>query len=103
MGWGNWLLPEDAGHQHSLAETVAELEALQHRLNKAAMGQASVTDELRRLTLESNALKLYVSTIFRVLLDKGLVKIEELETLISAIDREDGVEDGRRKGPVLTT
>lgn len=103
MGWGQWLLPEDDGHPHSLAETVAELEILQQRLNKTAMGQVSVTDELQRLTLENNALKLYVSTIFRLLLVKGLVKIEELEMMVSTIDREDGVEDGRCKGPVLST
>ena len=103
MGWGRQILLDDIGHQHSLAETIAEIDILRQRLNKTAMGQRSVTDELLRLTVENNELKLYVSTIFRLLLDKGTVNLNELESLVLAIDREDGVEDGRCKGPVLST
>jgi hypothetical protein len=101
MGWGHWLLLDDVGHQHDLSETIAEIDSLQQRLNKTAMGQRSVAEELRRLTLENNELKLYVSALFRLLLDKQIVTLGELETLVSAIDREDGAEDGRRKGPVV--
>ena len=102
MGWGRQILLDDIGHQHNLAKLIAEIDVLRHRLSKTAMGQVSVTDELLRLTMENNELKLYVSTIFRLLLDKGTVTPEELESLVTAIDREDGVEDGRRKGPVLS-
>jgi hypothetical protein len=102
MGWGHWLLLDDVGQQQNLAETIAEIDMLEQRLNKTAMGQVSVTDQLRRLTVENNELKLYVSTVFRLLLDKGIVTLEELESLVTAIDREDGVEDGRRTGPVLS-
>jgi hypothetical protein len=102
MGWGRQILLDDIGDQHNLAEMVAEIDLLRHRLHKTAMGQVSVADELIRLTVENNELKLYVSTIFRLLLDKGTVNKEELETLVNAIDREDGVEDGQRDGPVLS-
>lgn len=103
MGWGHWLLLDDVGHQHDLASTVAELGILQQRLNKTAMGQASVADELRRLTSENNELKLYMATVFRLLLDKGMVTLAELESLVTAIDLEDGAEDGRHRGPVLAS
>jgi hypothetical protein len=102
MGWGRQILLDDIGHQHNLAEMIAEIDLLRHRLHKTAMGQVSVTDELMRLTVENNELKLYVSTIFRLLLDKGTVNKEELETLVRAIDRGDGVEDGQLDGPVLS-
>jgi hypothetical protein len=102
MGWGHWLLLDDIGQKHNLAEAIAEIDILEQRLNKAAVGQASVAEELRRLSVENNQLKLYVSALFRLLLDKGIVGLEELETLVTAIDREDGAEDGRRKGPVLS-
>ena len=36
----------------------------------------------------------------RLLVDKRLVTREELEAVISAIDREDGTEDGQFKGPL---
>ncbi|REK07175.1 MAG: hypothetical protein DWQ37_21745 [Planctomycetota bacterium] len=103
MGWGHWLLLDDVSHQRDLSATIAELGILQQRLNKTALGQASVADELRRLTAENNELKLYVATVFRLLLDKQIVNLEELESLVTAIDREDGAEDGRHRGPVLTS
>ena len=103
MGWGRLVLLDDIGEQHDLAEHIAEIDVLRQRLNKTAMRQASVTDELRRLTVENNELKLYVSTIFRLLLDKEIITLEQVEALVTAIDREDGAEDRRRKGPVLST
>ena len=101
MGWGHWLLLDDVGRQHDVTETIGEIGIMQQRLNKTAANQASVTDELRRLTVENNELKLYVATVFRLLLDKELVTFDELTALVNAIDREDGVEDGRHRGPVL--
>ncbi len=103
MGWGHWLLLDDVGHQQNLAESLGELAILQQRLNKATSCQASVTEELRRLTVENNELKLYVSAAFRLLLDKKIVTLDELEALVTAIDREDGAEDGRYTGPVLAS
>jgi hypothetical protein len=103
MGWGQLVVLDDIGQQHDLAEHIAEIGVLRQRLNKTATRQASVADELRRLAVENNELKLYVSTIFRLLLDKEIVTLQEVEALVSAIDREDGAEDGRRKGPVLST
>jgi hypothetical protein len=102
MGWGHWLLLDDVGHQHDVSETIAELDILQKRLNKTAACQASVTDELRRLTAENNELKLYTATVFRLLLDRQMVTLEELTAMVNAVDREDGVEDGRHRGAVLT-
>ena len=101
MGWGHWLLLDDVGRQHDVSETIAELDILQQRLNKTAASQASVTDELRRLTAENNELKLYTATVFRLLLDKKMVTFDELTSLVNAIDKEDGVEDGRHRGAVL--
>jgi hypothetical protein len=101
MGWGRWLL-DDGDQDNDLAEHLAEIEILAARLNKTAMGQASVTDELRRLTMENHELKLYVSAAFHLLLAKGIVGRDELEGIVAAIDREDGTEDGRRQGPVMS-
>jgi hypothetical protein len=102
MGWGQMILLDDIGQQHDLAEHIAEIGVLRQRLNKASMRQASSADELRRLTVENNELKLYVSTIFRLLLDKEIFTLDEIEAVVREVDCEDGVEDGRRKGPVLS-
>lgn len=103
MGWGRWLLLDDIGQQHDLAESLAEIEILKQRLNKATARQSSAVDKLREITAENNELKLYMATVFRLLLDKSIVTREELEALVTAIDREDGTEDKQRRGPVLAT
>lgn len=101
MGWGQFLLPDDVGQPHDLSATIAEIGILQQRLNKTALSQASVADELRRLTAENNELKLYLAAAFRLLIDKQIVTREELEALVCAVDCEDGAEDGRCRGPVF--
>jgi hypothetical protein len=103
MGLGHEMRLDEVGGTHDLAETLAEIDILRHRLNKTTQGQATVTDELRRLTAENNELKLYMATAFRLLLDKQIVTRDELQTVVSAIDGEDGVEDGRYRGPVMAT
>ena len=69
-------------------------------MRSARNRDAAISEELQRLTVENNELKLYVATIFRVLLDKRLVSPQELEKALREIDLADGVEDGQLKGPV---
>lgn len=101
MGLGHDLKLDDIQQPHHLAETIAEIDVLRHRLNKTAKSQHSVADEICRLTLENNELKLYIAAVYRLLVDKQIVSIDDLQSIVDTIDREDGVEDGRRNGPVL--
>lgn len=100
MGWARWLFLGDLGQQLDLSDRAAEISRLEERLRSARNRDAAISEELQRLTVESKELKLYVATIFRVLLDKRLVSPQELEEALREIDLADGVEDGQLKGPV---
>lgn len=100
MGWARWLFLGDLGQQLDLSDRAAEISRLEERLRSARNRDAAISEELQRLTVESKELKLYVATIFRVLLDKRLVSPQELEKALREIDLADGVEDGQLKGPV---
>ena len=100
MGWARWLFLGDLGQQLDLSDRAAEISRLEERLRSARNRDAAISEELQRLTVENNELKLYVATIFRVLLDKRLVSPQELEMALREIDLADGVEDGQLKGPV---
>ncbi len=100
MGWGRYFLLGDFGQQLDLNERAEEIARLEQRLQATRSRDSAVADELRRLTLENGQLKLYVASIYRLLVDKRLVTKEELEAVISAIDRQDGEEDGQLKGPL---
>ncbi|MGD9720089.1 MAG: hypothetical protein AB7O59_02605 [Pirellulales bacterium] len=91
MGWAGWIFEE--GAKPSLPDRAEQLALLEERLRAARNRDAAVTEELHRLTAENNELKLYVTAIFRLLLDKRLVHTDELDRVIRQIDLEDGVED----------
>jgi len=101
MGWGRWLLLGDLGQQLDLNDRAAQIQRLEERLRTARNRDAAVTDELRRLTTENGQIKLYLATIFRLLLEKNLVDRRELEEVIQAVDLEDGTADGQHSGDVL--
>jgi hypothetical protein len=90
----------DLGQQLDLSDRAAEISRLEERLRSARNRDAAVNEEIQRLTVENNELKLYVATIFRVLLDKRLASPQELEAALRQVDLADGVEDGQLKGPV---
>ena len=100
MGWARWLFLGDLGQQLDLSDRAAEISRLEERLRSARNRDAAISEELQRLTVESKELKLYVATIFRVLLDKRLVSPQELEKALREIDLADGVEDGQLKSTV---
>jgi len=101
MGWARWLFLGDLGQQLDLADRETEIRRLQFHLKQTTDNHMSAAQELERLAAENGELKLYVASILRVLLDKQVITQPELAALIKVVDREDGVEDGQRKGPLL--
>lgn len=101
MGWARWLFLGDLGQQLDLADRETEIRRLQFHLKQTVDNHRSAAEELERLAAENGELKLYVAAILRVLLDKQVITRPELAALIKVVDREDGVEDGQRKGPLL--
>jgi len=102
MGWGRWFFLGDLGQQLDLHEQADEIQRLKEQM-RSDRRQASpdLAKEIRRLGVENDQLKLYVATLFRLAVTKGLATKDELKALVQAIDAEDGEVDGACHGAVL--
>ena len=101
MGWGRWLLLGDIGQQMDLADQQAELDRLKRQLRSTPAVRSSVEQRLEALQRENDELKLYLAAVVRMLVMKRLATVDEIKTLVAAIDREDGAEDQKCRGPLL--
>jgi hypothetical protein len=96
MGWGSYFLLGDLGQQLDLEQQRQEIENLRSRLgNDRASVAASVEARLNVLQRDNNQNTLYLAAITRLLVSKQIVTRQEVENMVTAIDREDGKEDGR--------
>ena len=102
MGWGRMFLLGNIGQQMDLDDQQGELDRMKRQLDSSSARLTGSTQELQRLATENDELKLYVATIFRVLVSKKVVSQEELRDLIHAIDREDGQTDQAFRGDVTS-
>ncbi len=72
-------------------------------------GQRSVLDqeeqdidsELLVLQRENDHLKLYLASLTRLLIGKGILNKAEIEKMVDIIDAEDGAIDGKARGEIL--
>ena len=96
MGWLRTLFLGDIGNRLDIEDLERELARSRRR---ARSGQRELRVRLEQLEREKDQIELVVAALSRLLLHKGLCTQAELEELASAIDREDGVEDGRRGVP----
>ena len=88
MGWGRMLLLGNVGQQldiGDLNENIAQMQAECSRNRQIDQTQAKSIEELQR---ENQNLKVYLATLMKLLVSKGVLKPEEIETVVRAIETE---------------
>ena len=88
MGWGRMLLLGNVGQQLDIGDLESHIAGMQEeflRNQQVDLDQAKGIAELRR---ENQELKLYLATLLRLLVSKGVLKPEEVETTVRAIETE---------------
>jgi hypothetical protein len=88
MGWGRMLLLGNVGQQLDIGDVekaVAEMHNAFLENQRTDLDQQKSIGALRR---ENRDLKLYLATVVRLLVAKGVLKPEEVETLVRAIEPE---------------
>lgn len=100
MGWGRYLLLGDLGQQLDLADRKSEIENLRSELRRSRLSTRDASGDLERLQDENDELRLYLATVVRLLISKGVFSREEMRKVVDAIDAEDGTRDGRYQGNV---
>jgi hypothetical protein len=86
MGWGRMMLLGNVGQQLDIGElesAVTEMQSAFLENQRTDLGQARNIAQLER---ENRDLKLYLATLIRLLVSKSLIKPEEIETIVRAIE-----------------
>ncbi len=93
MGLINWIFDI---YQHSQIDR-ARTEAAAARAELSSFRSGGSGVDAGRLQAALEELALATKALQRVIVDKGLCSADELRSAVRAIDREDGVEDGRAR------
>ncbi len=87
MGWGRMLLLGDVGQQMDLSDLNGEVSRMQNAVASNEDLDREQAEAIQQLQAENRELKLYLATVIRLLVAKGIVKPEEVETTVQAIER----------------
>jgi len=86
MGWGRMLLLGNVGQQMDIGDLENAIGEMQHAVREKDETDLSQTRSIRNLELENQGLKLYLATLIRLLVAKGVLNATEVETIVRAID-----------------
>ena len=100
MGWGRYFLLGNLGQQLDLSDHEAEIEQLRRQIANRDFSEETSAQRLDWLRQENEELKLYLVSLMRLLISKGVVSREEVGRMVEAVDAEDGNKDGRYAGDV---
>ena len=100
MGWGRTLLLGDIGNRLDIADTEDEIRRIRRELERSSSKDVSQGQTIQALQQENMELKLYLSSLIRILANKNILTYEELNRMVGLIDAEDGHVDGKHSGPI---
>jgi len=101
MGWGKWLLLGDLGQQLDITNQQEEIEKLKLQLQAQQAAPGSLEERLNLIQRDVDELKLYLAALIRLLIAKKLTTSEEMRTLVTAVDKEDGTQNRKYEGPLV--
>lgn len=86
MGWGRMLLLGNVGQQLDIGELSGAIGEMQSAFLENQQVDLSQAKSIAALQRENQELKLYLATLIRLLVAKGVIKPEEVETVVRAIE-----------------
>jgi hypothetical protein len=101
MGWGRTFLLGDIGNRLDIEDVELEVRNIQREIEETFRKDVSQDEILARLMRENGELKLYLASLIRILMLKGSITRDEFESVVAAIDSEDGSADGKFSGDIV--
>jgi chromosome segregation ATPase len=101
MGWGRIFLLGDIGNRQDISDCEEDIRILKESLMQIHQEEQKIDSELMAVQRENDHLKLYLASITRLLIHKGVLDKDEIEKMVNIIDAEDGAMDGKARGDVL--
>ncbi|HEX5400644.1 MAG TPA: hypothetical protein VFY06_16480 [Verrucomicrobiae bacterium] len=87
MGWGRMMLLGNIGQQldiQDLENVIGRMQADAARTQNLDRTQEQSIEELQR---ENHELKLYLATLVKLLVAKGVIRQEEVDAAVQAVDK----------------
>jgi len=86
MGWGRMMLMGNVGQQLDIGDLENAVEQMRGEFQEKEQIDREQGQDIERLKKENHELKLYLATVIRLLVSKGVLKQEEVETVVRAIE-----------------
>ena len=87
MGWGRLLLMGNVGQQLDIGDLEGSIKEMQSAVLENQNVDLSQARSIADLQRENRELKLYLATLIRLLVSKGVLKPEEVEATVNAIEQ----------------
>src|ERR1041385_1934874 len=90
MGWGRMLLLGNLGQQLDIGDLDDAIGQMQRTVSQKQEVDREQSRSIEELRKENQELKLYLATLMRLLVSKGVLRQEEVETAVRAIEKKLG-------------
>ena len=86
MGWGRMFLLGNVGQQLDIGDLERVVRDMQDEVASTQRSDVDQDKSIALLQRENRELKLCLATVVRLLVSKGVLKPEEVETIVNAIE-----------------
>lgn len=86
MGWGRMFLLGNVGQQLDIGDLERIVRDVQDEVASTQRSDVDQDKSIEVLRRENRELKLCLATVVRLLVSKGMLKPEEVETIVNAIE-----------------
>jgi hypothetical protein len=87
MGWGRMMLLGNVGQQLDIGDLENAIEQMRGDSAQKDQLDREQGHDIAQLQNENHELKLYLATLIRLLVSKGVLKQEEVDATVSAIEK----------------
>lgn len=97
MGWSRTFFLGDNENRLDIVDIKESLSTLKSTVGKSVRHDMTQDEKLAVLTTENTDLLLHIAALYRILLAKGIITHQELDTILAALDTGNGPADGKGK------
>lgn len=101
MGWGRTLLLGDIGNRLDIQDTERDIDSLKREIRGSFDKDMSQDRKIDVLISENAELKLYLASVIRLMVSRGMMSHQELADMVEKLDDEDGKDDGKYDGKFI--
>lgn len=87
MGWGRMMLLGNVGQQLDIGDLDNAVAQMRSDIAQKEQVDREQGQDIEQLKNENHELKLYLATLVRLLVSKGVLKQEEVGAIVSAIEK----------------